>query len=110
MHMPSCENATELTKYLWPSSVLRQAPLPASQILTVTSLDPDTMRVPSCENATDLTSWLWPSSILRQVPLPASQILTVSSLDPDTTHVPSCHSSHKANDDFLQSGEALELK
>ena len=33
--LPSCEKATELTESLWPSSVCRQAPLLASQILTV---------------------------------------------------------------------------
>ena len=86
---PVASNAT--LRIIWPTfSVLRQAPLPVSQILTVLSDDPDTTCVPSCEKATEMTELLWPLSVLRQAPLPASQILTVLSDDPDTTYVPSC--------------------
>lgn len=37
------------------SDVCRQAPLPASQTLTVSLSDADASRAESCENATDLT-------------------------------------------------------
>jgi hypothetical protein len=51
----SCEKATELTKWLWPLSVCRHAPVLASQILTVLSSDAEASRVESCEKATELT-------------------------------------------------------
>jgi hypothetical protein len=71
-------------------NVCRQAPLPASQILTVSSLDADASRVESWEKATELTQPPWPSSVCRQAPLPASQILTVPSYDVDASRVESC--------------------
>ena len=61
-----CEKATELTVSLWPLSVLRQAPLLASQILTVLLSNADTICVLLCEKATDQTISLWPLSVLRQ--------------------------------------------
>src|SRR2546421_405720 len=62
----SYERATDVTQPLWPSSVRRQSPLLASQILTVRSFDADASRVESCEKATDVTQPLWPSSVWRQ--------------------------------------------
>jgi hypothetical protein len=71
-------------------SVCRHAPLLASQILTVLSLDADASLVESCEKATELTKSLWSSSVCRHAPLLASQILTVLSLDADASLVESC--------------------
>ena len=51
----SGEKATDLTQSLWPSSVCRHLPLPASQILTVRSPDADASRAESGEKATDQT-------------------------------------------------------
>jgi hypothetical protein len=64
-----------------------QAPLLASQILTVPSADAS--RAESGENATDLTEPLWPLSVSMQAPLPASQILTVLSSDADASRAES---------------------
>jgi hypothetical protein len=62
----SGEKATELTEWLWPSSVCRHLPLLVFQILTVLSSDPDASRAESGEKATELTQSLWPSSVCRQ--------------------------------------------
>src|SRR5436309_1410243 len=72
------------------SSVCRQSPLLASQILTVLSSDADASRAESCEKATDLTPSRWPSSVCRHSPLLASQILTVLSHDADASRAESC--------------------
>src|SRR2546423_8307679 len=71
-------------------SVSRHSPLLASQILTVSSSDPDASRAESCEKATELTAPLWPSSVCRHSPLLASQILTVLSYDADASRAESC--------------------
>src|SRR5437667_11360825 len=81
--LSSCEKATELTHWLWPSSVWRHLPEAASQILTVLSLDADARRLSSCEKATELTRWLWPSSVWRHLPEAASLVLMVLSLVAD---------------------------
>ena len=70
-------------------SVSRHAPLPASHILTVLSLDANASQVESCEKATELTQLLWPLSVCRYAPLLVSQILTVLSLDADPIRVES---------------------
>jgi hypothetical protein len=75
---------------LWPSSVWRQVPLLASQILIVLSSDAEASRVESCEKATDMTEPLWPSSVWRQAPLLVSQILIVLSSDAEANRVESC--------------------
>jgi hypothetical protein len=49
----SCEKATDLTRWPWPSSVCRHSPVPASQILTVPSSEADASRRESCEKTTD---------------------------------------------------------
>ena len=49
------------------SSVWRQVPSVASQILTVLSPDADARCLPSCQKTTDLTQSLWPSSVWRQL-------------------------------------------
>jgi hypothetical protein len=72
------------------SSVWRQSPLLASQILIVLSSDADASRVESCEKATDQMESLWPLSVWRQLPLLASQILIVLSSDADASRVESC--------------------
>src|SRR5262245_9998390 len=59
----SCEKATALTEWLWPSSVWGYSSLLAPQILTVLSSDADASRVESYEKATDLTEELWPWSV-----------------------------------------------
>jgi hypothetical protein len=48
------------------TSVCRQAPLLASQILTVPSHDADASRAVSCEKATEETLSLWPSGVCRK--------------------------------------------
>src|SRR4030095_11364617 len=63
--LSSCEKATELTHWRWPSSVWRHLPEAASQILTVLSNDADASRLSSCEKATELTHWRCPSSVWR---------------------------------------------
>jgi len=87
------------TSLLWPSSVRRQAPLPASQIRTAPSSDPEASRVESGEKATDWTPPPWPSSVRRQAPLPASQIRTAPSSDPEASRV---ESGEKATDWMLR--------
>ena len=72
------------------SSVWRQAPSVASQILTVWSPDAEARCLLSREKTTELTPSLWPSSVWRQVPSVASQILTVWSPDADARCLPSC--------------------
>jgi len=52
---PSCENATELTGRVLPSSVCCSVPVSVSQIRTVASPEADASRRPSCENAIELT-------------------------------------------------------
>ncbi|KAF5707247.1 hypothetical protein FMUND_11205 [Fusarium mundagurra] len=54
----SCENTTEMTWWLWPSSTRLHLPVSASQIRTVSSTEPDTTFFESCENATESTSSL----------------------------------------------------
>jgi hypothetical protein len=49
----SGEKATELTRWLWPSSVFRHSPLFVSQILTVLSADADASCAESGEKATE---------------------------------------------------------
>ena len=81
-------------------SVCKQAPLPASQILTASCLDGDhgldgdhdteASRVESREKATDRMEQLWPSRVCKQTPLQASQILIVQSFDADASQVESC--------------------
>ena len=56
MCVPSVENVTELTDFVWPFSTLSTLPVEASHTRTRLSHDPETMHVPSVENATDLTS------------------------------------------------------
>ena len=55
-----------MTQPLCPLSVAVQAPLLASQILTMPSPDADASRVESCEKATELTELLCPSSVAVQ--------------------------------------------
>ena len=75
-------------------SVCKQAPLPASQILTASCLDGDhdteASRVESREKATDWMEQLWPTRVCKQTPLQASQILIVQSFDADASQVESC--------------------
>ncbi len=61
----SCDQATELTELSWPSSVERQRPVSASQILMVLSPEADASSAASCDQATELTQELWPSSVER---------------------------------------------
>jgi len=63
--LPS-EKARALIEPEWPSSVLRQDPVPASQSRTVLSCDADATSLPSGEKATALTQPEWPSSVLWQ--------------------------------------------
>ncbi|KAJ7847272.1 hypothetical protein B0H14DRAFT_3453921 [Mycena olivaceomarginata] len=71
------------------SILLMSAPVVASQMRTVSSLELDTTRVPSGENATDETKSLWPTILVTSAPVVASQIHTVLSSEPDTTRAPS---------------------
>ncbi|KAJ7197983.1 hypothetical protein GGX14DRAFT_667304 [Mycena pura] len=82
-------NGTESTGSPCPSSFCSSVPVAASQIRTVLSDEPDTMRVPSGENATDQTASPWPSSFCSSVPVAVSQIRTVLSDEPDTMREPS---------------------
>ena len=54
--LASCDQATDLTESLWPSSVDMHWPVAGSQILTVLSSDADASRLASCDQATDLTA------------------------------------------------------
>lgn len=65
---PLGENATELTKSLWPSKACIQRPDVVSQILIVLSLEPDTTCWPLGENATDSTVLLWPNPSSTRFP------------------------------------------
>lgn len=71
-------------------SVWKHAPLLASYILIVASLDDDATQAESCEKATKRTSLLCLWSVLRHAPLLASQILTVLSYDADAIQAESC--------------------
>ncbi|KAJ3469750.1 hypothetical protein MRS44_003815 [Fusarium solani] len=51
----SCENTTDLTSSLWPSSTCLHFPVFAFQIRTVLSQEADATIVESCENTTELT-------------------------------------------------------
>src|ERR1700722_13952836 len=64
---PSVENATALTRWLWPLSVCLHLPVAESQSRTVLSLEADASCRPSAEKATALTQPLWPSSTCWQV-------------------------------------------
>ncbi|KAF4458401.1 hypothetical protein FALBO_14867 [Fusarium albosuccineum] len=75
----SCENTTDLTQSLWPSSTCSHFPVFAFQIRTVSSSEADATIVESCENTTDLTPLLWPSSTCSHFPVFAFQIRTVLS-------------------------------
>ena len=77
----SCDQATDLTGSLWPSSVDTHWPVAGSQILTVLSSDAEASRVASCDQATDPTELLWPSSVDTHWLVAGSQILTVLSSD-----------------------------
>src|SRR5437588_591223 len=55
--------ATALTQDEWPLSVCSEAPVAASQSLTVRSPDAEATSLPSGEKATALTSAEWPSSV-----------------------------------------------
>ncbi|KAJ3469715.1 hypothetical protein MRS44_003780 [Fusarium solani] len=89
----SCENTTELTSLLWPSSTCPHFPVFAFQIRTVLSSEADATIVESCENTTDLTSLLWPSSTCPHFPGSAFQIRTVLSTEADATIVESCENT-----------------
>ena len=56
-------------------SAWKHSPLPASQILTAPSDDPDASRAESAEKATELTEPVCPLSVCRDSPLLASQTL-----------------------------------
>jgi hypothetical protein len=75
---------------LLPSSVVRPAPLLASQIRTVPSSDADATSFESCEKTTEVTQSLWPSSVAWHAPLLTSQIRTVLSTDAEASSVESC--------------------
>ena len=62
-----------------------QAPVAASQSLTVLSFDADASVFESWENATDMTKLVWPLSVAVQSPVAASQSLMVLSCDADAT-------------------------
>ncbi|KAJ4310784.1 hypothetical protein N0V84_010792 [Fusarium piperis] len=49
----SCENTTESTQLLWPSSTCSHFPVFAFQIRTVWSPEADATIVESCENTTE---------------------------------------------------------
>src|SRR6266550_4745470 len=65
MRLLSCENATEPTESVCPSSGLTTtSPVSASQTRIVLSDEPETMRLLSCENATELTPFVCPPNTL----------------------------------------------
>jgi hypothetical protein len=53
--LESCEEATDQTVLLWPSSICRHAPLLASYALTVLLNDANASLLELCEKATKLT-------------------------------------------------------
>ncbi|KAM0538742.1 hypothetical protein ACHAO7_012222, partial [Fusarium culmorum] len=52
-NIESCENTTDLTRVLWPSSTRSQFLAFVSQIRTVLSLEADATIAESCENTTE---------------------------------------------------------
>ena len=57
-YWPFLENATALTRRLYPSSVCRYVPVAISQSRTVSSCEADASVLPSGENATAVTELL----------------------------------------------------
>src|SRR5882762_3608884 len=64
-------------------------PVATSQILTVSSCEPEAMCMPSDEYATDSTLSLWPVKTCRRAPVETFHSRTVQSFEPDTSHSPS---------------------
>ena len=62
-----------VTKALWPVSVIRSAPVAASQILKVSSPPADTIHLPSGLTAQLDTTSLWPMRAARSAPSAASR-------------------------------------
>ena len=86
--LPVPSQATLFTDLSWPSRTCTALPLPASQMRTVLSPDPDATRWPVLSQATLFTEsgdLRGPAGLCRY---PASQIRTVLSSDPDATRWP----------------------
>ena len=70
-------------------SLRRSAPVPTSHRRTVSSKEPEAMRLPSGENDTLKTLPPWPWSMRRSAPVPTSHRRTVSSSEPEASVFPS---------------------
>jgi len=78
---------------LWHGDVQISSSVSTSQIFTVMSSDPLTMRFPSTEIATECTRPECPASVHLTSPVPAWQIFTVLSFEALTTHLPQCENA-----------------
>jgi hypothetical protein len=76
------------------SKVCSGAPKPASQSLTVPSLEGDASSLLSGEKVTALTQVLCPSSVCSGAPEPASQSLAVLSSEADASSLPFRQEGH----------------
>jgi hypothetical protein len=92
-NLPSCENATAMAPFEWPTSVCSAAPVARSHSLTVLSQEADARSLPSCENATASTQFEWPASVRSAAPVVGSQSLTVLSKEADARSLPSCENA-----------------
>ena len=86
--MPQGEKLHEFTNGVRPVNVFKSVPEEVSQIFTVLSSDPDTIKLPQGEKLHVFTSSVWPFNVLIQFPERTSQSFTVWSNDPDTIKFP----------------------
>jgi hypothetical protein len=95
MRLPSCENATELTPLVCPSSgPTTTSPSLHPRLGLSGPREPETMRLPSCENATELTQlWCVPLVALQQLLRSLNPRLGLCGPEPETMCLPSCENA-----------------
>src|SRR5688572_924459 len=77
------------------ASVRRRCPVAASQILSVSSCDAETMKEPSGLTAQSVTPSVWPASTWRRAPVAASHTRRRRSYEAETMNVPSRLIAHR---------------